>query len=171
MATGLALVKIRQPDGRKPKYAEAFADRPRLYPGPEAIRPGMPLIDRRGGVRRPLARPRAGRPGERRDPRDRHRAGPRDRPSWRCCDALDGIAAHDADEAGDKAAAEWPARAVRVRPPAPDKDWTEAHQSGVNLRRWWSDRLGGIEAPERSTWDELAARRGDRDGPTRPRGS
>ena len=68
-------------------------------------------------------------------------------------------AAHDADDAGDRAAAEWPARAVRVRPPAPDKDWTEAHQSGVNLRRWWSDRLGGIEAPERSTWDELARRR------------
>ena len=65
----------------------------------------------------------------------------------------------DGDKAGDDAAAEWPARAVRVRPPAPDKDWTEAVQSGVNLRRWWSDRLGGIEAPERSTWDELAARR------------
>ncbi len=28
-----------------------------------------------------------------------------------------------------------------------DKDWTEARQAGVDLRRWWSDRLGGIESP------------------------
>ena len=42
----LALVKIRQPDGRRPKYAEAFRDPARLvcYPGPEAIRPGRPLV-------------------------------------------------------------------------------------------------------------------------------
>ncbi len=41
-----ALVKIRQPDGRRPKYAEAFRDPARLlcYPGPEAIRPGRPAI-------------------------------------------------------------------------------------------------------------------------------
>ena len=45
------------------------------------------------------------------------------------------FAAHDADEAGDRAAAEWPDRAVRGRPAVPDNDWTEAHQSGVNLRR------------------------------------
>ncbi len=38
--------------------------------------------------------------------------------------------ATDADEAGDKAAAGWPARARRVRPPEPFKDWTEAHQGG-----------------------------------------
>ena len=42
----LALVKIRQPDGRRPKYAEAFRDPARLvcYPGPETIRPGRPLV-------------------------------------------------------------------------------------------------------------------------------
>ena len=72
-------------------------------------------------------------------------------PSW--------YIALDADPAGDRAAAGWPARAVRVRPPAPDKDWGHAWKFGVNLRRWWSDRLRGIEAPERSTWDELATRR------------
>ena len=22
-------------------------------------------------------------------------------------------------------------------PPAPFKDWTEAHQAGIDLRRWW----------------------------------
>ena len=67
--------------------------------------------------------------------------------------------ATDADEAGDKAASGWPARARRVRPPAPCKDWTEAFQYPINLRRWWTDRLGGIEAPALSTWDELALRR------------
>ena len=48
----LALVKIRQPEGRKPKYAEVFRDPARLvcYPGPETIRPGRPLVDRGGGV-------------------------------------------------------------------------------------------------------------------------
>jgi hypothetical protein len=40
----LALVKIRQPEGREPKYAEAFRDRLRIFPGPEAIRPGWPLV-------------------------------------------------------------------------------------------------------------------------------
>jgi hypothetical protein len=42
----LVLVKIRQPDDRRPKYAEAFRDPTRFvcYPGPEAIRPGRPLI-------------------------------------------------------------------------------------------------------------------------------
>jgi hypothetical protein len=64
--------------------------------------------------------------------------------------------AHDADPAGDRAASGWPARAVRVRPPGPYKDWTEAAIDGVNLARWWRDRLAGTEAPELFTWDELS---------------
>ncbi len=70
--------------------------------------------------------------------------------------------AHDADPAGDRAAAGWPARAVRVRPPV-GKDWTESAQygehlghKGVDLARWWRDRLGGVENPELFTWDELS---------------
>ena len=70
-----------------------------------------------------------------------------------------GIVATDADEAGDKAASGWPARAIRVRPPAPCKDWTEARQAGIDLRRWWTDRLGGIEGPPLRSWEELAAKR------------
>jgi hypothetical protein len=66
--------------------------------------------------------------------------------------------ATDADQAGDKSAGGWPARARRVRPPGAFKDWTEAHQGGVNLRRWWSDRLEGTEAPPLFSWEELAAR-------------
>jgi hypothetical protein len=67
--------------------------------------------------------------------------------------------ATDADDAGDKAAMSWPARARRIRPPGRSKDWTEAAQTGMSLRRWWSDRLGGIEAPDLFSWDELAAQR------------
>ena len=66
--------------------------------------------------------------------------------------------ATDADEAGDKAASGWPARAIRVRPPAPFKDWTEAAQAGINLRRWWSARLGET-MPSGITWPHCA---GDR---------
>jgi hypothetical protein len=154
----LAMVKIRQPEGSRPKYAEAFRDRPALFPGPEAIRPGMPLIvtERgfdallRGQELADLACVVTLGSASSRPEGSTYLAMLRC-PRW--------FAAHDADEAGDRAAAEWPARAVRVRPPAPDKDWTDAHQSGVALRRWWTDRLGGTEAPERSTWDELAARR------------
>ncbi|MFI5455496.1 MAG: hypothetical protein ACHRXM_08595 [Isosphaerales bacterium] len=67
--------------------------------------------------------------------------------------------ATDADEAGDRFASEWPARAIRVRPPDPFKDWTEAAVDGINLRRWWTDRLGGIERPPLRSWEELAALR------------
>src|SRR5436309_4444431 len=77
--------------------------------------------------------------------------------------------ATDPDHAGDKAASGWPARARRVRPPMlrphpddpgaskPKADWTDLCRHGVDLRRWWADRLGGIEAPPLLTWDELAA--------------
>ena len=154
----LAMVKIRQPEGAKPKYAEAYRDRPALFPGPEAIRPGMPLIVTEGEFDALLLGQELadlagvltlGSASSR--PEGSTYLAMLRCPRW--------YAAHDADPAGDRAAAEWPARAVRVRPPAPDKDWTAAGQSGVDLRRWWTDRLGGIEAPERSTWDELAARR------------
>ena len=67
--------------------------------------------------------------------------------------------AHDADKSGDRAAAAWPARARRVRPPGAFKDWTEAAQAGVNLHRWWSDRLAGTEAPPLFTWNELSRQR------------
>ena len=40
----LALVKIRQPEGSKPKYAEAYRDRPTIFPSLAAVRPGRPLI-------------------------------------------------------------------------------------------------------------------------------
>src|SRR5262249_56885202 len=62
--------------------------------------------------------------------------------------------ATDADDAGERAAADWltSGRAHRVRPPEPDKDWTEVHQGGFNrLRYYWTRLLR--PAP---SWAQLA---------------
>jgi hypothetical protein len=152
----LALVKVRQPEGSEPKYVEAFHDRPGVHPGIEAIEPGRPLVIAEGEFDALLlgqelhdlaavvtlgsasSRPEGG------ILVDLMAAAP-----W--------YVALDDDAAGDKAASRWPARAIRVRPPGAYKDWSEAAQARVNLRRWWSDRLAGTEAPALFTWDELAA--------------
>ena len=155
----LTRIKVRRIGWfRGAKYIEAFSAGWRVYPGPEAIRPGTPLIVAEGEFDRILLAQ------ELADLASIVTLGSSSsRPDSALCLAMlrcpTWFIALDADKAGDDAADGWPARAVRVRPPAPDGDWTEAHQSGVALRRWWTDRLGGIEAPERSTWDELAARR------------
>jgi hypothetical protein len=141
----LCLVKIRQPEGTQPKYAEAFRDCARIFPGPEIIQPGRPMIIVEGEFDALLLgqalgklaavvtlgsasnRPDSGILGE-------------------MLAAAPWFIATDNDPAGDKAAGEWPARAVRIRSPK-GKDWTEAAQAGVDLRRWWLDRLGGTDAP------------------------
>jgi hypothetical protein len=141
----LALVKIRQPEGRTPKYVEAFRDRPRIYPGPEAIRTGKPLIIAEGEFDALLlgqelgelaavvtlgsasARPEAAILGMMLAA-----------PVW--------YLATDADDAGDQAASGWLAWARRVRPP-PGKDWTEAHQAGIDLRRWWIEEAFPLDGP------------------------
>jgi len=150
----LALVKIRQPEGREPKYAEAYRDRPRVYPDPAIIEPGCPLVIVEGEfdalllgqeLRDLAAVVTLGSASSRPDLTARSEmlaAAP-----W--------FIATDADAAGDKAASGWPALARRVRPPEPFKDWTEAARAGVNLRCWWLPRLGGTEA----LWNHLAALR------------
>jgi len=153
----LALVKIRQPEGDRPKYAEVFRDRPSLFPGRRVVRPGRPLVIAEGEFDALLlgqelgdlaavvtlggtgsSKPEAG-------IRSIIRAAPR----W--------FIATDADEAGDKAAALWEGpRAERVRPPE-GKDWTDAARAGVNHRLWWSGRLGVPFPP--FSWDDLAGMR------------
>lgn len=150
----LALVKIRQPEGCRPKYAEAFRDRPSLFPDPHIIRPGLPLVVPEGEFDTLLLGQELG------DLASvvtlgsaSNRLGPvllgymLAAPQW--------YVSTDADEAGDRAAEGWPPRACRTRPPRPYKDWTEARQAGVNLRRWWTDRLRGVEAPSLFTWEDL----------------
>jgi hypothetical protein len=45
----------------------------------------------------------------------------------------------DGDQAGDKNATQWPARARRIRPPAPYKDWTDAHVGDSKKLSDWAD--------------------------------
>ena len=63
----------------------------------------------------------------------------------------------------------WNKKWGAAQPPGAFKDWSEAAQAGVNLLRWWTDRLGGTEAPALFTWPELAAQAlgtdPDRSGP------
>jgi DNA primase len=146
----LARVKIRQPEGRKPKYVEAFSDRAALYPGPEVIKPGRPLIIPEGELDTLLlaqelhdlaAVVTLGSASSRPDPVI----------LGRMLAAALWFIATDSDKAGNKAAQNWPGRVVRVRPPEPCKDWTEAAQGGINLRFWWAARLGSG-----ALWNELA---------------
>ncbi len=154
----LAKINIRQPDGSTPKYAEAFRDQPSIFLGSPTARPGLPLVMVEGEFDALLLGQELsglavvaslGSASNHPDPtiyRQFFGHSP-----W--------FAAHDADEAGDKAAARWPAKSRRVRPPGSFGDWSEAHERGVNLRRWWTDRLEGVESPDLFTWTELASQR------------
>jgi hypothetical protein len=157
----LALVKIRQPEGRSPKYVEAFRDPARLvcYPGPETIRPGRPSIIVEGELDALLLAQELapldvsvltlGSAGARPEPALIGALLPC--PAW--------FLATDRDEAGDRAADAWPGRARRLRPPEligqPCKDWTDCHQSGVPLLRLWENILTPPSPPP--PWEALAA--------------
>jgi Toprim-like len=146
------MVKIRRRTGQEPKYAEAFRDRPSIFPTPETVRPGKPLVIVEGELDALLlgqalgdlaAVVTLGSASAR--PEGSTYLAMLPAPIW--------YLATDADPAGNKAAEGWPARAVRVEPPS-GKDWTEAAQAGMDLRQWWTDRLGGIEAapPDPAPW-------------------
>ena len=153
----LALTKIRQPGGGGPKYAEAFRDRTGILMG-STVAPGLPLVVVEGEFDclllgqelRGLAAVATLGPASVR---------PEPGALGRFLALAPWYVATDADEAGDKAADAWPGHSRRVRPPAPFNDWTEAAQGGVNLRRWWADRLAGTADPSLFSWPELAARR------------
>ncbi|WP_165246170.1 CHC2 zinc finger domain-containing protein [Paludisphaera soli] len=147
----LALVKIRQPEGAKPKYVEAYRDRPRIYPGPEAIQSGRPLIVVEGEFDAILMGQQLhdaasvvtlGSASSRPDPSilEAMLAAPR----W--------FIATDADDAGDGAATGWPSRAVRVRPPEGCNDWGDVHASGFGRIRY----LWGRHLPLSVAWEELS---------------
>ncbi len=154
----LTLVKIRQPEGREPRYVQAFADCPTLFPSMSSIRPGVPLVIVEGELDALLLGQELGElaavittGSASNGPSGRILTAALASPRW--------FAAHDADPAGDKAAALWPARAIRVRPPA-GKDWTDAHRAGVNLRRWWVEEhfADEFDRQERAAVYEFDAR-------------
>jgi len=151
----LRMVNIRQPAGRTPKYARAFSDRPAIYPSPAAVLQGKWLVITEGEFDALLLGQCLGdlaavvTIGAASNQIDSPTLGAiLQAPRW--------FIATDADAAGERAAKRWPAHAVRVRPPSPYNDWTDAHQAGVDLRRWWMDRFAGIESPDLFSWDQLA---------------
>jgi hypothetical protein len=181
----LSAVKIRPPDKwrlrfakdkRPPKYIWGLHGRSSIFPDPAVIEPGRPLIITEGEFDALLlgqalgdmaAVVTLGSASNR--PEAATRFAMLAAPVW--------YLAHDADPAGDKAALGWPARAIRVRPPCfimPEagrntKDWSDLHANGVDLARWWRDRLAGTDAPELFTWDELSTWRwGDSIGDPEP---
>ena len=157
----LTLVKVRQPVGLNPKYAEVYRHRAiyaGIYPGPEVIRPGRPLIIVEGEFDALLLGQELG------DMAPVVTLGSASaRPTaavlrW-MLPASPWYVATDADEAGDRSAGGWPAAARRVRPPGSFKDWTEARAAGVDLARWWRDIVAGSDRPELFTWEELSRQR------------
>ncbi len=150
----LTRIKIRRIDDDKPKYAEAYSDRPLIFPDPAVIRPGWPLIVCEGefdaillGQQLPeVSVITLGSASARTDPAvlSRMLSSPR----W--------FIALDADKAGDSAASKFPARAIRVRPP--DKDWGEVHAGGANRIRY----LWGRYLPMSKSWGSWNPSDGDR---------
>jgi hypothetical protein len=143
-------VNIRDPDAPpERRYKEAFRDRPVLYPGRAVLESGRPVIVAEGELDCLLLAqqlPEAcvvtlGSASAKPDP-----------------DVLalllfsaPWFVALDADPAGDRAAADWPASAIRVRPPDPDKDWGEVHARGPNRVRYSWGRLLNHSLP----WEGL----------------
>jgi hypothetical protein len=156
----LVLVKVRQPDGKRPRYRELYRDQPRLFPGPEAIRPGWPLVIVEGELDALLMGQELEELasvvtlGSASSRIDRYIAE-------RMLASRAWYIATDHDDAGNQAAARWPARARRALPPEPSKDWTEAHQHGIDLRRFWLGQLG-IEITPLTTLSPSAYARQER---------
>jgi hypothetical protein len=144
-------------DGGETRYANAFIDGPKVYPGPEAIRPGLPLAVCEGEFDALLLHQLIGdfacvaTFGSATSPVDPAAlSAALACPSW--------WIAHDADPAGDKEAAKWLGFpwCARVRPPAPAKDWTDAHRLGYSVvRNLWL----GIVRPPGPSWEALEAER------------
>jgi DNA primase len=140
VGTRLTRIKIRRIHDGKPRYAEAYSDHPLIFPDPAVIISGKPLIICEGEFDCLLLAQQLpevsvitlGSASARTDPAVLSlmlRA-----PRW--------FVALDADPAGDSAATKFPARAIRVRPPEPDKDWGEVHAGGANrIRYHWGCHL------------------------------
>ena len=141
----LRMVKIRQPTTRKPKYVEVFRDGPTMYPSPSVVKPGHPLVMVEGEfdalllgqeLKNMAAVATLGSASNGPEP-----------VLWHVFGAGTIFVAHDADPAGDRAAAAWPPRAIRVRPPEPNKDWTDACRTGIDLTAFWRDQIKATEPP------------------------
>jgi DNA primase len=166
----VTMINVRRPKGSDPKYqAIKGSRRGGLYPDIGIIRPGHPLIVTEGELDCCLLQQELG---------DLGAVGTLGSASMRpqgavleaMLRAVPWYVAMDSDPAGEESAKAWPARAHRVRPPTPFKDWTECWQGRdeierrhprrlINLRRWWEDILRGNPDPPSFTWEELEEQR------------
>jgi DNA primase len=150
-AARVVWLKVRASDGwrgafpeanRPPKYIGLKQPCPGLYPGPEVIRAGRAVVVVEGELDALCLTSVLG---------DAAAvvtlggasAGPTPE-ALRCLlGASPWLLALDGDAAGDRAAAGWPERARRVRPPEPHKDWCDAYRAEpAALLRFWADTLG-----------------------------
>jgi hypothetical protein len=154
----LTLVKIRQLEGVRPKYVEVYRHEPGLYPSRSVIRPGRPLVIVEGELDALLLGQLHG------DLASVVTLGSASAmPNYEILGAMlpgtPWYIATDNDPAGERAAQRfldrW-RRVRRVRPPGTFKDWTEVRSAGVNLSRWWEERLAGNLSPTLFTWEELS---------------
>jgi DNA primase len=145
----LALVKIRRLGlFEGPKYIEVFRDRPLIYPGPSSVRPGGTLIVCEGEFDTLLLGQELVRLNVDVVTLGSASSNPAPIAVDLLCTASRLFIATDGDEAGDQSASRWPAHARRVRPPAPDKDWTEVHAGGFNrIRYLWPGILCSYNWP------------------------
>ena len=158
----VAMVNVRRPDGCDPKYRTVRGSRRgKPYPATRAIQAGRPLVVVEGEFEALLLGQELGglAPVVTFGSASDRPKGPALAPILSACPWY---IATDADDAGEKSAEGWSTasdRSVRVRPPGAFKDWTEARAGGVDLRRWWTDRLAGTESPPLFTWAELSVKR------------
>lgn len=149
----VTLINIRRPQGNPRYVAVRGSHCGGLYPGRSGIVAGQPVVM----VEREFDALLLG--------QELHGLVPvvtlgsaRDWPSPRARNVLlaasPWILAVDNDEAGEKSADEWLSRSdrcVRVRTPeGSGKDWTEAHQSGLDLRACWQETLATLGHSTRS---------------------
>jgi hypothetical protein len=148
----LVMLKIRQPEGRKPKYMECYRTTPVLYPSPEAVMPRWPAAIVEGEFDALLVGQElcgkvsvvtTGGTGSR--PSSEALSALLASPTW--------IVAVDADEAGESSAREWMRRSprcVRLAPPklprvdgpgVMEKDWSDVFAGGENRIRYYFGAL------------------------------
>lgn len=146
----LALLKVRRLDDRGPKYTEIFRERPTLY-APLGFWPGRPVVITEGeadclllgqGLRDVADVATLG-----------SATGEPSREARRALLAAPRLfIATDGDTAGAKAARrlrEHFPQAVRVRPPAPAKDWGELHAGGFGRIAYHWGRFLALGDPPR----------------------
>lgn len=154
-------VNLRQPEGRRPKYRKVYHASPSIYPDPDAIEPGRPLVIVEGELDALLVQQELGEVAA-----VATLGGASVKPSAEVLSVLlmasPWVIAVDNDEAGDERARKWAflgRRSRRVVPP--EKDWTDCHAGGWSRIRYHLGR----ELAMGQTREELEALRWGQDVP------